>query len=71
MTADVPSQVKQENPAKEIDCFSCRHFYITYDPSFPYGCRVPGFKSRLLPAKEMLATSGIECQLFLEKLKKP
>jgi hypothetical protein len=23
----------------DIDCYSCRYFFITYDPQFPYGCR--------------------------------
>jgi hypothetical protein len=54
----------------EIDCFACRHFYITYDRSFPYGCRRVGFKSRLIPSKEMYINSGLACQLFEEKGKK-
>jgi hypothetical protein len=53
----------------EINCLSCRHFFITYDPRFPYGCRAVGFKSRLLPAQEMYKNSGLVCQLFEEKEK--
>ena len=53
-----------------IDCFSCSHFYITYDPPFPYGCRAVGFKSRQMPSQEMLASSGIDCQYFVEKEKR-
>jgi len=56
---------------KEVGCLSCRHFFITYDQYFPYGCRSAGFKSRLLPAKEMLANSGLECQFFKEKERMP
>jgi hypothetical protein len=48
----------------EINCFSCQHFYITYDPQFPYGCRAAGFKSRWMPAKEMFASSGMDCQFY-------
>jgi len=73
MNIDLPSQSEQVRQGAEdgkINCFACQHFYITYDPSFPYGCRAPGFKSRLLPSKEMFASSGMECQLFLEKEKK-
>ncbi|MBA3035864.1 MAG: uracil-DNA glycosylase [Desulfobacterium sp.] len=51
----------------EINCISCKHFYITYNKHFPYGCRSAGFKSRLLPSIEMFTNSGIECQLFKEK----
>lgn len=69
MIGDAPHLVQKEKQEREIDCFSCRHFYITYDQSYPYGCRAPGFKSRLLPSKEMYANSGMECQLFQEKAK--
>jgi hypothetical protein len=51
----------------DINCFSCRHFYITYDPKFPYGCRAAGFKSRSMPAREMYANSGMDCQFFAGK----
>jgi hypothetical protein len=67
MISDIPSQAGQKMQGREINCFSCQHFYITYDPRFPYGCRAPGFKSRLLPSKEMYANSGMDCQVFLEK----
>jgi hypothetical protein len=52
-----------------VNCFSCQHFHITYDPNFPYGCRAAGFKSRLLPSKEMYINSGLDCMLFEEKMK--
>ncbi|MBE0559026.1 MAG: uracil-DNA glycosylase [Proteobacteria bacterium] len=45
------------------------YFYITYDPQFPYGCRAARFKSRRLPAKEMSASSGMDCQFFAGKEK--
>lgn len=51
----------------EINCISCRYFYITYDPQFPYGCRVAGFKSRWMPAKVMYTSSGLDCQFFSGK----
>ncbi|HPI93915.1 MAG TPA: uracil-DNA glycosylase [Deltaproteobacteria bacterium] len=58
---------KQQNRQTDINCFSCRHFYITYDRRFPYGCRAAGFKSRLMPSREMHVHSGMECLLFREK----
>jgi hypothetical protein len=51
----------------DINCFTCRHFYITYDPKFPYRCREARFKSRLMPSKEMYVNSGIDCQLYVKK----
>jgi hypothetical protein len=43
-------------------CHGCKHFYITYDPNFPYGCRILGFKSRRLPHVEVEAASYLPCQ---------
>ena len=54
---------------QDIDCFSCVHFFITYDQVFPYGCKAAGFKSRIMPCKDMYANSGIVCQLFQKKMK--
>jgi len=61
-----PMPDKQTQPLG-INCFACRHFFITYTPRFPYGCRAVGFKSRFLPAQEMYRNSGLLCQLFEEK----
>ncbi len=58
---------KQKTQLVEINCFKCHHFYVTYDSHFPHGCKAVGFKSRLMPAKEMFVNSGIECQLFKKK----
>ncbi len=68
-----PMMAKKREPGEEtvgqkgVDCFSCTHFHITYDTDFPYGCRAAGFKSRFIPAKEMLLNSGMACQFFEEK----
>jgi hypothetical protein len=67
MNSKPPSKKDQKEQATEVNCFSCAHFFITYDPDFAYGCRAVDFKSRLLPAKVMYIHSGIECQLFKDK----
>jgi len=61
------SPAKQKKQGGEANCLDCRHYYITYDPSFPYGCRAAGFKSRLFPAKAVYVNSGSHCLLFTEK----
>lgn len=38
------------------------HFFVTYDPAFPYGCREMGFKSRRHPHLEVQAATGEPCQ---------
>lgn len=69
MSDESSSYEKPKKQTYEINCFSCQHFFITYDPNFPYGCRAVGFKSRPLPSKEMYLNSCIECQLFEGKEK--
>ncbi|SIN87334.1 hypothetical protein SAMN05443662_0803 [Sulfurivirga caldicuralii] len=55
------------NKNKQIDCFRCRHFYVTWDPSAPRGCRAFGFKTKLLPSIVVQQSSGEPCQLFEPK----
>lgn len=59
----------EEKAGVEINCLFCRHFFITHEAGFPYGCRAAGFKSRSMPSREMLLNSGIVCQIFAEKEK--
>ena len=56
--------VTEENPPRRVNCYRCRHFYITHEPAHPYGCRALAFKSRQLPAVAVRASSGMACQLF-------
>ncbi|MBF0319087.1 MAG: uracil-DNA glycosylase [Nitrospirae bacterium] len=53
--------------ATRIDCFKCRHFYVTWDRSFPYGCKSMGFKSKVMPSQEVFSASGSHCQSFHQK----
>jgi len=46
---------------------ACRHFFITYESSHPYGCRALGFKSKEMPSRVVYASSGMECQSFVKK----
>jgi hypothetical protein len=49
------------------NCFQCRHFAISWDPNLPYSCRLMGFKSRALPAIEVLRADGVFCQGYSAK----
>jgi len=49
------------------DCWKCRHYYITHDTRFPYGCRAMDFRSRRLPCLEVLAASQAPCLMFQKK----
>jgi hypothetical protein len=48
-------------------CIGCKHYYITWDKKFPYGCRAMGFKSHEAPYLSVYKSSGAECLLFDQK----
>ncbi|WP_322996065.1 hypothetical protein [Castellaniella sp.] len=50
-----------------IACNQCAHFYITFDPRLPYGCRSMGFKSYRLPEHDVRAATGHACLSFTPK----
>jgi hypothetical protein len=49
------------------NCWQCRHFSVSWDPNLPYACRLMGFKSRILPAIEVLRADGTRCHGFQRK----
>lgn len=53
------------------NCYQCRHFAVSWDPKLPYACRLMGFKSRALPAIEVLRADGLPCQGFSSKSSSP
>ncbi|PLX66261.1 MAG: uracil-DNA glycosylase [Denitrovibrio sp.] len=48
------------------------HYYVTWDETFPHGCRAYEFKSPAMPSVSVYKSSGLECQLFVDnpKIKK-
>ncbi|MFH1982201.1 MAG: uracil-DNA glycosylase [Pseudomonadota bacterium] len=51
-----------------IACRQCRHFFITWEKTAPYGCHALGFKSRVIPIRAVQqATPGMNCQFFEAK----
>jgi hypothetical protein len=55
---------------KYPNCWNCIHFSITWDPKFPYSCKLLGFKSKITPCIEVVRVDGIRCLGFEEKLNK-
>ena len=51
------------------NCNKCQHFYVTYKPKFPHGCKAFGVISKKLPYLEVKRISGIDCALFSNKIK--
>ncbi len=61
---------RNDGPPKDADfvfCRNCKHYYVTWDKYFPYGCRALDFKSKTLPAIAVRASSGMPCLSFAPK----
>lgn len=56
-----------EEERGRVNCNRCAHYYVTWDESFPRGCRALGFKSRTLPALVVKNSSGMPCQMYRPK----
>ncbi|RED66248.1 uracil-DNA glycosylase [Cohnella lupini] len=53
-----------------IDCMKCRHFYVTWDPRNPKGCKAFGFKTSQMPSLAVFSSSGKPCLNFEPKASK-
>ena len=51
----------------KVNCYQCKFFYVTWNKTFPYGCRAMGFKSNKIPCNDVLQASGTECLEYQEK----
>jgi len=67
MKATQPSK-SQETPGKKgPNCWDCRFLAITWDVRTPYGCKLMGFRSKVIPSIEVLRTDGRFCSGFSAK----
>ncbi|MED4600164.1 uracil-DNA glycosylase [Paenibacillus validus] len=57
----------QPSSTTRINCYKCKHFYVTWDPNFPRGCRSYGIKTSELPSSLIRRSSGKPCLTFEEK----
>ena len=48
-------------------CPRCVHYFVTWDPNFPKGCRLFGIKSRALPSMEVRLANNRDCPAFAPK----
>lgn len=60
----LPHSPMKQNP---VNCHRCRHFYVTWDPRFPNGCRALNFKTREIPSMVVLRSSGEPCHFYNPK----
>jgi hypothetical protein len=57
---------KDQSPDK-INCVTCKHYFVTWEPAFPKGCRAYGFKTSELPSVLVKRSSGLPCMNFESK----
>lgn len=54
---------------RKINCFHCKHFYVTWEKNFPRGCKAYQFKGKQMPSDYVFSASGQECMTFEKKHK--
>ncbi|UOR11173.1 hypothetical protein MUO15_16460 [Halobacillus amylolyticus] len=52
---------------RKVNCFKCKHFFTTWNPQFPRGCKAYGFKGKEMPSDLVLKTTGTSCMQFESK----
>ena len=58
------SQPPDNESEFRLNCRGCRHFFVTYEPRNPWGCRQFGFKGKNLPAQIVYQSTGMQCAYF-------
>ena len=53
---------------KFINCVKCTNYYVTWDKTFPNGCKLFGFKSGKMPSSTVLEATGSNCTNFIKKV---
>jgi len=54
---------------KRFECRRCQHYFVTWNPDTPHGCRAFGFRSKQLPCLEVRSASGQSCLKFELKVR--
>jgi hypothetical protein len=53
------------------NCMKCKHYFVTFDPAVPKGCRIYGIKSMAMPSTVIKqANNGMDCIGFAPKADK-
>jgi hypothetical protein len=67
MKADQGAAPSSSPLPKGPNCWECRYLAITWDVRMPYGCKMMGFRSKVIPSLEVLRTDGRFCGGFSPK----
>ena len=60
---DNRKQIEKKCP----NCWDCKHFAISWDPRFPYSCKLMGFKSKITPCLDVVRLDGLVCMGYEQK----
>ncbi len=52
---------------EEINCKRCIHYFITWDPTRPNGCKIFSFKSQKMPSRILKECGEKKCGSFMAK----
>lgn len=55
---------------ERINCIHCVYYEVTWEQDNPRGCTMFGFKSKQMPSKVVMETTGKPCPAFTPKKKK-
>jgi len=47
-----------------MSCMKCKHYFSTFDPALPRGCKLYGLRSAQFPEQVVKKESGSECLGF-------
>ncbi len=61
------SSEPKKMPQGFINCLRCVHYYVTWKPATPRGCRLVGFESREMPSMLVFESTGRKCIGFKAK----
>lgn len=60
----------EEQTNHRIPCMRCKHYYSTFDPKIPRGCKLYQFQSATMPYILVKQSTGKDCPSFEEMAKK-
>jgi len=59
--------MRNMNESSTPICVDCQHYFVTWDSTFPRGCRAFKIKTKRMPALEVRDADGRNCLQFLAK----
>jgi hypothetical protein len=51
---------------EKTNCKTCQHYFVTWEPQKPHGCKIFNFKSQLIPSIVVIKNSGSTCTQYLK-----